>query len=314
MAPHAIGAHLKGDPKAVAVLAAAGRQALAAGAAATAAEHFQAALDLAGAFADPGLQLEFARACLLTGKVDLALDCLGRLLGRDDLTDKDRVAGARLQARVLIASARHTEAKQRFEEASDLAARSDVDLAAEIMLDAAPTASQALRKAAFHAEVNLACIGGDPSDLDVMAAAARADLEVHNHTPPWPRPPWGGDLVFGYTGLARISERFDDCLEMVGALMDESRSHGATLSYQTLAISHADTLWRLGRLAEARALLVEAAELADLVPTLAPLAWVGLAYNCHEQGAQEESSGWAARVGATLVRGGEPSYLRLWLC
>jgi DNA-binding CsgD family transcriptional regulator len=339
-APHAIGAHLKGDPKAVAVLAAAGRQALAAGAAATAAEHFQAALDLAGAFADAGLQLEFARACLLTGKVDLALDCLGRLLGRDDLTDKDRVAGARLQARVLIASARHAEAKQRFEEASDLAARSDVDVAAEIMLDAAfmghifedprevtatvrraagmvrssPTASQALRKAAFHAEVNLACIGGDPSDLDVMAAAARADLEAHDHTPPRPRPPWGGDLVCGYTGLARISERFDDCLEMVGALMDESRSHGATLSYQTLAISHADTLWRLGRLAEARALLAEAAELADLVPTLAPLAWVGLAYNCHEQGAQEESSGWAARVGTTLVRGGEASYLRLWLC
>ncbi len=59
-APHAVGAHLKGDPKAIAVLAAAGHQALAAGAAATAAEHFHAALGLAGALAEPGLQLDFA--------------------------------------------------------------------------------------------------------------------------------------------------------------------------------------------------------------------------------------------------------------
>ena len=339
-APHALGAHLKGDPKAIAVLAAAGRQALAAGAAATAAEHFHAALGLAGAFAEPGLQLEFARACLLTGKVDLALEALSQLLGRDDLADTDRVAGVRLQAGVLLASARHREAKQRFEEASDLAALSDVDLAAEILLDAAfmghlcedpreavgtvrraagmvrgsATASVALRKAALHAEVSLACIGGDPSDLDVMAAAARADLETHNHTPPWHRTPWGSDLVFGYTGLARMSERFDDCLEMVAALMGEPKAHGATLGHQALAISHADTLWRLGRLAEAQALLLEAAELADLVPTLAPLAWVGLAYNCHEQGKHDESSEWSGRVEAGLARSGAPSYLRLWLC
>ena len=73
-------------------------------------------------------------------------------------------------------------------------------------------------------------------------------------------------------------------------------------------------LWRLGRLAEARALLLEAAEVADLVPTLAPLAWAGLAYNCHEAGAHEESSVWAGRVEAAMARGGESSYLRLWLC
>jgi DNA-binding CsgD family transcriptional regulator len=334
-APHALGAHLKGDPKAIAVLAAAGRQAMAAGAAATAAEHFQGALGLAGSFAGPGLQTDFARACLLTGKVDAALEALAQLLDRDDLVDSDRVAGVRLQARVLLASARYSEAGRRLEEASELAARSDVDLAAEILLDGAflghlfegpskaigtvrraatmvrgsATASQALSRAALHAQVNLACIGGDPSDLDVMAAAARADLDRHSH-----RSSWGRDLVFGYTGLAKISERFEDCLDMVAALMDESRGHGATLRYQTLAISHADTLWRLGRLAEARALLAEAAELADLVPTLAPLAWVGLAYNCHEHGAQDESLAWAARVGSALARSGESPYLRLWLC
>ncbi len=333
-APHALGAHLKGDPKAIAVLAAAGRQALAAGAAATAAEHFQAALSLAGAFAEPSLRTEFARACLLTGKVDVALAALRELLAHDELADSDRVAGIRLQARVLLASARYPDAKRCFEEASELAAHSDVDLAAEILLDAAfmghlfegpreavgrvrraaamvkgsTTASQALRRAALHAEVNLACIGGDPSDLDVMAAAARSDLEVRNY-----RAPWSRDLVLGYSSLARMSERFDDCLEMVASLMHESKSHGATLSYQTLAISHADTLWRLGRLAEAHELLVEAAELADLVPTLAPLAWAGLAYNCHEQGAQEESAVWAARVESALGRSGESPYLRLWL-
>ncbi len=338
-APHAVGAHLKGDPKAIGVLAAAGRQALAAGAAATAAEHFHAALGLAGAFAEPALQLDFAGACLLTGKVEGALESLGHLLSRDDLADGDRVAGVRLQARVLLASARHAEAKQRFQEASELAGVADVDLAAEILLDGvfmghlfedpreatgtvrraagmvrgSATASQALRMAALHAEVNLACIGGDPSDLDVMAAAARADLEPHTQAASWPRPPWGGDLVLGYTALAKISERFDDCVEMVAALMDEPKAHGATLGFQTLAISHADTLWRLGRLAEARALLLEAADVADLVPTLAPVAWAGLAYNCHEAGALEESSAWAARVETAMGHGGESSYLRLWL-
>ena len=338
-APHALGAHLKGDPKAIAVLAAAGRQALAAGAVATAAEHFHAAVGLAGAFAEPALQLDFAGACLLTGKVEGALESLGHLLSRDDLADSDRLAGVRLQARVLLASARHAEAKQRFGEASDLAGATDVDLAAEILLDGvfmghlfedpreasgtvrratgmvrgSTSASQALRLAALHAKVNLACIGGDPSDLDVMAAAARADLDPHTHATAWRRP-WGGDLVFGYTALAKISERFDDCLEMVAALMNEPRAHGGTLGFQTLAISHADTLWRLGQLAEARALLLEAAEVADLVPTLAPLAWAGLAYNCHEAGAHEESSAWAGQVEAAMARGGESSYLRLWLC
>ncbi len=65
---------------------------------------------------------------------------------------------------------------------------------------------------------------------------------------------------------------------------------------------------------EARALLLEAAELADLVPTLAPLAWAGLAYNCHENGAHEESATWAGRVEAALAYSGDASYLRLWLC
>ncbi len=231
-APHALGAQLKGDPKAIAVLASAGRQSLAAGAAATAAEHFQAALALAGAHAEPGLQIEFARACLLAGKVDLALEGLGRLLSRDALSDGDRVAGIRLQGRALLASARYPEAKRRFEEASDLAARTDVDLAAAILLDgafmaplfedpldttaavrravgmvrASTTANEALRRRALHAEVNLACVGGNVADLDAMARAARSDLELRNHVSPW-----GWDLVFGYTSLAKISERFDDC-------------------------------------------------------------------------------------------------------
>jgi DNA-binding CsgD family transcriptional regulator len=334
-APHALGAQLKGDPKAIAVLASAGRQALAAGAAATAREHFQAAISLAGGLADPALEIEFVRACLLTGKVDLALEGLSRLLSRDGLSDGDRVAGLRLQGRALLACAHHPEAKRRFEQASELAARSDVDLAAAILLDrafmghlfedpreatgtvrravrmvrASTTASAALRRRALHAEVHLACIGGDPSDLDVMATAARTDLDTHRQLSPWA---W--DLVFGYTGLAKISERFEDCLDMVGALMEEPKAQRDTVSYQTLAISHADTLWRLGRLGEARSFLLEAAELADLVPTLAPLAWAGLAYNCYEQGAHEESAAWAGRVDAALARGNGSSYLRLWLC
>ncbi|MDA8302510.1 MAG: tetratricopeptide repeat protein [Actinomycetota bacterium] len=76
-APHALASEVKGDPRTVAVLVAAGRQALAAGASATAVEHLGAALRAAGGNAPPSLRLQLAEAHLLTGRVSAAEDVVG---------------------------------------------------------------------------------------------------------------------------------------------------------------------------------------------------------------------------------------------
>ena len=334
-APHAVAAQLKGDPDAVAILAAAGRQALAAGAAATAAGHLQAALALAGPAAELAMHFDLAEAALVAGNVPLAERALAELLAREGLHPPERVAGARAQARVLLAAGRYPEAKRRFEEASALAEDRSPELAAEILLDgafighyfegprealrtvrravgivdSAPSAGEGLRVAAALAEANLACVTGDPSSLDDIAAAAKARLVLDRS-----RAAWAWDIVFAYALLAKAFERFDDCQLVFGSLMEESRRQGAAVTYQTLAINHADVLWRLGQLGRARALVAEAAAVAELVPSLGPFAWVGLAHTCQEQADWAESVAWASRVEAALDRLGGAPYLRLWLC
>jgi DNA-binding CsgD family transcriptional regulator len=333
--PHALGAQLKGDPKAIGVLASAGREALVTGAPATAIEHLQAALELAGPRAEPGLYFDLAEACLVAGNVPVAEKALAQLLGREDLRHPDRVAGVRVQARVLLASGRYPEAKRCFEAASELALAASGELAAEILLDGAfvghhfegpresrrtvqraldmlegpARASDTLRLAAASAEANLACINGDPSRLDEVAAAAKSNLALGGV-----RAAWGWDIVFAYALLAKAFERFEDCQLVFASLMEEAKRRGAELTYQTLAINHADVLWRLGQLDEANRLVARAAEAADLAPGLAPFAWVGLAHTCHEQGSGAEGALWASRVEAAIGPMGGSPYLRLWLC
>lgn len=112
-APHALASEVKGDPRTVAVLVAAGRQALAAGASATAVEHLGAALRAAGGNAPPSLRLQLAEAHLLTGRVSAAEDVVRPLLDQEALSHVDGVAASRLQARLLMASARYPEAPLR---------------------------------------------------------------------------------------------------------------------------------------------------------------------------------------------------------
>jgi DNA-binding CsgD family transcriptional regulator len=331
-APHARQAQLKGDARAVAALGAAGRQALAAGAVATAAQHLEAALSLAGATAGPGLHLELAGACLLAGKLVIADQVLCELLSQEGLAGAERVNALRLHAQVLLASARYPEARLCSKEASELALSRDPGLAAEVLLDdvflsswlegprqtwhrarralgllEGSASAEPARRLAAYAEGYLGYLGGDPGHLDDLASAAQAERQHLGSS-------WAWDVVFGYANVAKLSERFDDVQLMVGSLMAEAKRHGAELSHRALAINHADALWRLGRLQDARELLDETAELATLVPGLAPFAWVGLAQLCAEQGAQADSAMWAGRVRTALAGTTESLYLQLWLC
>jgi DNA-binding CsgD family transcriptional regulator len=333
-APHALASEVKGDPQTVAVLVAAGRQALAAGASATAVEHLGAALRAAGGTAPPALRLELAEAYLLTGRVSSAGEVVWPLLDQEGLGRNERVAATRLQARVLLASGRYPEAKLRFEEASELAALSDPALAAQVLLDGAfvghlfegPLESrrtvrralllleeagpkaEVLRRTALNADAQLACFGGDPSSLDEIAAAAHAEMAQEHRCYGWS---W--DIVFAYFNLTKIFERFDECTSMAASLMEPAARQGATLTHQSLVLSYADTLWRLGKLEESAKALGEAAQLADLVPSVAPRIWVGLANVSYEEGKPAEGAKWAAQVEAALARTGEYPYLALWL-
>ncbi|HTW06324.1 MAG TPA: LuxR C-terminal-related transcriptional regulator, partial [Acidimicrobiales bacterium] len=334
-APHALAAGRKGDQQAIGVLVAAGRQALAAGAVGSAAEHFEAALSQAGRAAQPGLRFELAGACLLTGKLALAEEVLCTLLGQEGLRDADRVAAMRLQARVLLVTTRYREAKERFKEASDLAAGYDQDLAAEILLDFAfmgtllegpravrdavasalqmlassGTASGALRLAALYADGNISCLGGDHSLLDELVAAARSALERKDL-----RPAWSWDIVLGAASMCKIAERFEESMTMAELVMEAAKNQGAALTYLTFAISHSDTMWRLGHLKEHEVLLREALDLLDCAPTLAPFTYLGITASYYEQGAQASCAAWAGKLDVLLANAGESPYMRLWLC
>jgi DNA-binding CsgD family transcriptional regulator len=334
-ASHALRADLAGDPDAIGVLTSAGHTALAVGAVATATEHFQGAVHLAGARSSPDLLHELADAYLWAGRVDLAGETVRRLLGRDSLSAAEQVAALRLDAQVLLASACHREAKRRLEEASREAERFDVELAAGTLLDCAfiswlfegprsarATVRRALRllrrcaagtqvlAAAINADTQLAFAEGDPSHLDDCAAVERGALvNVDRH-----RIRSGWDSGFGYASLAKTAERFEDSQTLFTTMMETAERQGAALTYQIMAVGHAETLWRLGRLHEARQFLDAAAEMSELVPFLMPFSSVGLANACHELGADEDSAIWAKRVERFMSQHGEAPYLRLWLC
>src|SRR5205823_8063814 len=79
-AEHAILGQLVGDGEAIMVLQRAGRQALAAGALATAHEHLEAAQSLAGREAPPALLMSLAETLLSTGEPGRAVDVYARIV------------------------------------------------------------------------------------------------------------------------------------------------------------------------------------------------------------------------------------------
>ena len=135
-APHALAAEMSGDRDAVDVLANAGRAALAAGAATTAVEHFGDALRLGGSAAPNELRLVLAQAGVANGNLAVAESSVQAFLDCTDITDLERVGGLRMLAEVMLFSGRYAEGKRRWEEAANLAAEFDPNLAMEVLLDA----------------------------------------------------------------------------------------------------------------------------------------------------------------------------------
>lgn len=336
-AAHGVRAGLTGDPLLAATLLDAGRAALAAGAAATAAEHFAHAVAVAGNDAPVAAHIELGEANLMAGRIDAAAQGLGTLLARPALTDPERVGVLRLLAQVQLLGIDHEQADRTARTASDVAARFDPVLACDIVLDTTfmgwlfvgPRRARAvtrrvldtiatsslgderLRVSAMTADAMLGYMLGDPSGLDTMADLARAADAAGQFGPD--RAPWTWDVRFAYVNLAKLAERFDDDEAGYSRLATAACEHGSTLAQHAYAITRADSLWRLGRLQESYDLLARTKDLMDLVPMLAPFACVGLAHVTHEMGLQEESAMWRERLHRLMAGVGESPYLRLWL-
>ncbi len=336
-AAHGVQAGLTGDPLLVATLLDAGRAALAAGAAATAAEHFAHAVAVAGSDAPVAVHIELGQANLMAGRIDTAAQGLGGLLARPALTDPERVGVLRLLAQVQLLGTDHEQADRTARTASDVAARFDPVLACDILLDttfmgwlfvgprraravtlrvldtiaAASLDDERLRVSAMTADAMLRYMLGDPTGLDTMADLARRADAAGQFGPD--RAPWTWDVRFGYVNLAKLAERFDDDEAGYNRLAAAACEHGSTLAQHAYAITRADSLWRLGRLQESYELLARTKDLMALVPTLAPFASVGLAHVTHEMGLQAESAMWRERLLSLMAGVGESPYLRLWL-
>jgi len=336
-APHALAAEISGDRDAVDVLANAGHAALAAGAASTAVEHFEGALRLGGSAAPKELRLALTQACVTNCNLTGAETAVQSFLDSSRLSDPERVGGLRMLAEVMMFSGRYPEGKRCCEDASNLAAGFDPNLAIEVLLDASflgwvfegvrparqttgrilnmldqtPTADPALRGTTEAADSYLGFLGGEVSDLESLTALGLARLtDAHIAGAESTR---GWDVLLDYADALKFAERFDDCSQACSLWAEQAQRRGAALSYQAMTLAQGDNLWRVGRLKEAADMFAEAADLAELAPISIPFVWLGMAYLSHERGDDDQSAAWAQKLAALTAFISPFEYMELWL-
>jgi tetratricopeptide (TPR) repeat protein len=134
-AEHAIRGNLLGDPDAIRVLEGAGRQALRAGAVATAVKQLEAASELAGEHAGPQLLLKLGEALLASERADEATGVYEGVLARGDLDTLTRSEALRMLGRALFLTGAFSRAAATFRQAAKLAASEDATEATLALLD-----------------------------------------------------------------------------------------------------------------------------------------------------------------------------------
>ena len=337
IAVHAAASGGAGGSDAVEVLVSAGHGAIAAGAMSAGRDHLATAVAVGPPSTLRAVWIDLAAAEIGCGRVGAAEKTLRRMLGDPSLATMERIVGLRLLGQVRFTVGDIEGAKRCSHDASGIAKCFDGGLAAEVLLDAAmiswlfegvdaarstaseaidllkssPNGSDSVAHMARVADANLAVIGGDPSGVAEVSAAAEALLDGVEFS--YPSPPWPSDAIFGFASLMKILERLDLSSSVFHRGAAEAKRHGAAIHQQIYAVGHADTLCRLGRLDEARSMLEEATQAAEVAPALAPFASIGMAVVAHELGLAADSDHWAGRVELILSTIGESPYLRLWL-
>ena len=333
-ADHAMRADLAGDPEAIAVLERAGRQALDAGALATARQRFEAAVTLAGTRATADVLLTLAGVLLATADAQATVAICRRLLAMDELADTDQMAVRRLLGRARFVGGDPQGALREFQYAVNASPPSDPSDAVETLLEAVyvswptvgpalatPLAARAkalahdvsddLRMRAETAWAFSAFVGGDPQGIEVIEQVARraeADpvSDIGNFA--WT---WGAIGLHG--NVAKWTERFDAAERAFKAGMATAERLNLPVAIASLAVMHGDTCARTGRLEEGLRLLDRASALADLAPERAFWAAIAHSYILIEMGRLDEARSWTetARSLANPIEGW-PGSLWLW--
>ncbi len=332
-AEHAMRGDLAGDPEAVAVLEQAGQAAMAAGAISTARQRFSAAVDLAGARASAGLLMDLGEALLDSGDSDAAVTTYRRVLGMTDLTGSRRLQAQRMLGRALFTSGDVPAARAQFAAVIEPAAGSDVSQAVEALLDQAfvswPTGGPALamplvvkaralagqttpglQKRAETAWAFTAFVSGDPAGIPVVDAAVQ--MAYANPLADTGDFAWSWGTLGTYGNIAKWTERWDDATRAYQVGMTTAERLGLPIAIAAMAVMHADTCVRTGRLHEAIELVDRATSLADLAPERAFWAAIAHAYILADMGRMEECAAWW-RNAESLATDAEDWAGKIWL-
>jgi DNA-binding CsgD family transcriptional regulator len=332
IAPHATRAGLTGDPRAVDVLTRAGRDAMGAGATASGRTQLAAALELAGAGAEPRLLLSVAESRMVSGDLDGARELGDRVLAAPGAAPAMPVRAHWLLARTAFFGGGEAAAEEHFR-AAGAAAGDDRELAVSVLLDAAsvrwmtrgPAAclavagearelahGTALSDEAAAVWAQAALMAGDAGGLDALDSAAGL-LERASPVDP-PDFLFSGGPLLAYLYGVKVVERFDDALRAFAVSHAAAERAGSPLAIGLCLVTHADTLTRLGRPSEALDMLDRAVRVADFSVAVGPWAAIGRAHVLLEMGRLRESREQCAGVAALLAALPDRlPLLRLWL-
>ena len=337
-AEHAVRGELIGDAQAIGVLEAAGRRALSTGAFGVAAERLDAAVQLAGQRAGPELLTALGQALLAQGRPAESLAVWERLLAREDLPLAARIQALRARGLTHASTGNHERASISYEEATALARSGSAELAVEVLVDHAlvswlsggpacslPLALRArelaeggatrLQARAAAAWGLTAWMSGDPAGLDATAAAARSlmadpfsDVADLSSGP--------ASTLAMYAASSVLAERFADSERAAGVALAAAERIGAAQTTAWFAISHSNTLSRMGRLAESLELVERAEELSEFFPMMDPyLACARARLHLHHHGDVEGSKLWCEQAEQrALPRGEWLALLFTWDC
>jgi DNA-binding CsgD family transcriptional regulator/exonuclease VII small subunit len=271
---HAVRADMAGDPGAIALLETTGRAELRRGATAAAIRHLQAAVQLAADRAGGGLLIALGEALLRAGRLDDAAGVYRRVADQEDLDTLSRVTSLRMLARSLLRSGDLDQALAAGASAAELAVGTDPAAAVDLTLvhaciltslrgpeegarvvarAAALPGSAAAATGPRVAAVRgfLALLGGDPSQVPAVDAAARSVLDTSMTEHSVDRT--ARELLISSARVDTCLERHDAAERTLGLALAASERAGAPGSIWRSAVCQADLLVRRGRLSEALA-------------------------------------------------------------
>lgn len=330
-AEHATRANLSGSVEAIDLLARVGHAALRDGATRRAAESFRAALELASDHATPDLHVALALALLRSGQPVAAARTLERMLRDVNAESATRVRALRMLGQALTAAGRRSTAATHFRHAATVADETAPGAAADMRIDGALVAIRLGQLHNARAFIDRA-LRDAPNDADLrdttLCDAVLRALEGHVDAIPQVEE-LALTLLFGPLTAAENEERLPELATLCGlvlaatgrltecdgflaAALEMARRDVPGGAIAGLLACRADVKRRLGHLAAAETLAVEAVAASTGAPGDGPLALaiqgrvlldLGRIDDCRDACAKAES----------LLDAREDAFAGLWL-